>query len=70
MEPICESDVKQTQFAYRLEAEENYKTIYSNQMIKKALIQQIQGYNDYKRFKGDAVLFKEEHWSGPAKVTR
>ena len=72
MEPICESDEIRRQFAYRLEAEENYRKIDSNQRIKKALVQQIQGYNDYKYFEGDAVFFKEEgkdKWSGPAKVT-
>ena len=72
MEQISDSDEIRRQFASRLEAEEIYRKIDSNERIKKAMTQQTYGYNDHKYYEGEEVFFKEEgkdKWSGPAKVT-
>ena len=72
LEPVCESDEVRRQFAYRLEAENVFRQIDSKKRIKKAIAQQVHGYNDHKYHEGDEVFFKEEgkdEWSGPGKVT-
>ena len=72
LEPVCESDEVRRQFAYRLEAENIFRKVDTNERIKKAIAQQTHGYNNQKYSEGDEFFFKEEgkdKWSGPAKVT-
>ena len=72
LQPVCELDEVRRQFAYRLEAEDIFRKVDSNERIQKALAKQTHGYNNHKYYEGDEVFFKEkgkDKWSGPAKVS-